>query len=94
MNPKLDRRRVVQAASGLVVVSGVVAAGAAPANESKRNRSQEVTPPEDLMREHGVLNHEDFERDERRKFGQDGFETMIARVANLEKTLGSMIWRG
>jgi hemerythrin-like domain-containing protein len=221
MNPKLDRRRVVQAASGLVVVSGVVAAGAAPANESKRNRSQEVTPPEDLMREHGVLNRvlliyeaaiknfarnesfdvsviseaaeiirefiegyherneeqqvfprfrkagqmvdlvnvlyqqhqagrrltdtilglvprsfafvddqvrlvsgmqsfitmyrphearedtdlfpklrsvvspnefdamaEDFERDERRKFGQNGFETMIARVANLEKTLG------
>jgi hemerythrin-like domain-containing protein len=31
---------------------------------------------------------EDFERDERRKFGQNGFETMIARVANLEKTLG------
>jgi hemerythrin-like domain-containing protein len=30
---------------------------------------------------------EDFEKDERRKFGEDGFETMVARVANLEKAI-------
>jgi hemerythrin-like domain-containing protein len=31
---------------------------------------------------------EDFERDERRKFGEDGFEHYVARVAALEQALG------
>ncbi len=31
---------------------------------------------------------EDFEKDEQKKFGQDGFETMVRRVADLEKALG------
>ena len=31
---------------------------------------------------------EDFEKDEHRKFGQDGFEAMVAQVAALEKALG------
>jgi hemerythrin-like domain-containing protein len=31
---------------------------------------------------------EDFERDERRKFGEDGFETMVARVSSLEQAMG------
>jgi hemerythrin-like domain-containing protein len=31
---------------------------------------------------------EDFEKDERKKFGQDGFATMVHRVADLEKKLG------
>jgi hemerythrin-like domain-containing protein len=31
---------------------------------------------------------EDFEKDEQKKFGQDGFETMVQRVADLEKKLG------
>ncbi len=31
---------------------------------------------------------EDFERDERRKFGEDGFERYVARVAALEQALG------
>jgi hypothetical protein len=31
---------------------------------------------------------EDFERDERRKFGEDGFEIYVARVAALEQALG------
>jgi hemerythrin-like domain-containing protein len=30
---------------------------------------------------------EDFEKDEQKKFGQDGFETMVHRVAELEKKL-------
>lgn len=30
---------------------------------------------------------EDFERDERRHFGQDGFEAMIARVVDIERAL-------
>jgi hemerythrin-like domain-containing protein len=30
---------------------------------------------------------EDFEREERRRFGQDGFETMVARVVDIERTL-------
>lgn len=31
---------------------------------------------------------EDFERDERRKFGEDGFERYVARVTAIEQTLG------
>jgi hemerythrin-like domain-containing protein len=31
---------------------------------------------------------EDFERDERRKFGQDGFAMMVQRVADLERAIG------
>ena len=31
---------------------------------------------------------EDFERDERRKFGENGFEGYVARVVQLEKEMG------
>ena len=31
---------------------------------------------------------EDFEKDERRKFGEDGFEKMVSQVADLERALG------
>lgn len=31
---------------------------------------------------------EDFEKDEHQKFGEDGFETVVQRVADLEKKLG------
>jgi hypothetical protein len=31
---------------------------------------------------------EDFEKDEHRKFGEDGFEMMVDRVAGLERALG------
>ncbi len=31
---------------------------------------------------------EDFEKDEHRKFGEDGFEMMVERVAGLERALG------
>jgi hemerythrin-like domain-containing protein len=31
---------------------------------------------------------EDFEEDEHRRFGEDGFETMVERVAGLERALG------
>jgi hypothetical protein len=31
---------------------------------------------------------EDFEKQEHQKFGQDGFDVMVERVAKLEKALG------
>jgi hemerythrin-like domain-containing protein len=31
---------------------------------------------------------EEFERNEKKRFGEDGFETMINRVADIEKQLG------
>jgi hemerythrin-like domain-containing protein len=31
---------------------------------------------------------EEFENNERKHFGQDGFETMVSRVADIEKQLG------
>jgi hemerythrin-like domain-containing protein len=57
------KRRFFETAgiSGLVIVGGVLASGLMPAiaakNDKKKNakKDEEVTPPEDLMREHGVL---------------------------------------
>ena len=31
---------------------------------------------------------EDFERDERQKFGENGFEKMVSQLADLEQALG------
>lgn len=53
MNPVFDRRRLVHATSGLLIAS---AAGPYPAHAADTGAAMEVTPPEDLMREHGVLN--------------------------------------
>jgi len=52
MNPAFDRRTLVHAASGLLVASTCVV----NANAREPDRTMEVAPPEDLMREHGVLN--------------------------------------
>lgn len=53
MNPVFDRRRLVHATSGLLIAS---AAGPYPTHAAEADPAMEVTPPEDLMREHGVLN--------------------------------------
>jgi len=50
MKPAFDRRTFVHAASGLLI------AGAAGAHAAEADKPADVTPPEDLMREHGVLN--------------------------------------
>jgi hemerythrin-like domain-containing protein len=49
----LDRRHVVHATSGLLITS---VCGLEVARADEADRAMEVTPPEDLMREHGVLN--------------------------------------
>ena len=54
MKPILDRRYLVQAVSGFLIASTCGQVNAAHADEA--DRTMEVTPPEDLMREHGVLN--------------------------------------
>ena len=53
MNPVFDRRHLVHATSGLLIAS---AAGPCAAHAASTGPAMEVTPPEDLMREHGVLN--------------------------------------
>lgn len=53
MNPVFDRRHLVHATSGLLIAS---AAGPYPVHAAEADPAMEVTPPEDLMREHGVLN--------------------------------------
>jgi hemerythrin-like domain-containing protein len=54
MKPAFDRRTLVHAASGLLIAS------ASPyvvgVNAKEADQATNVTPPEDLMREHGVLN--------------------------------------
>jgi hemerythrin-like domain-containing protein len=58
-NINTERRRLIRTAgiSGLVLASGVIVPALAAANKKRSNAKKEenVTPPEDLMREHGVL---------------------------------------
>jgi hemerythrin-like domain-containing protein len=54
MAPVFDRRTLVQAASGLLIASTRPQIDGALAEEM--DRAEAVTPPEDLMREHGILN--------------------------------------
>jgi hemerythrin-like domain-containing protein len=53
MKPVFDRRTLFHAASGLLIAS---AAGPYGAHAEETGQAQDVTPSEDLMREHGVLN--------------------------------------
>lgn len=58
MNPVFNRRHLVHATSGLLIASaaGPYRAHATETDQAMADRAMEVTPPEDLMREHGVLN--------------------------------------
>lgn len=49
-----NRRQFIKAGGILIAASGVAAAVNAFAKEEEKN-NEEVSPPEDLMREHGVL---------------------------------------
>jgi hemerythrin-like domain-containing protein len=60
MIPKISRRRIVQVTTGLAVTGGMALISPAIAQRGQNigqqeTKTQEVTPPEDLMREHGVL---------------------------------------
>jgi hypothetical protein len=61
MKSDFDRRRIVQVTTSLAIVgAGAMLsvpglAGAARAKEDDNAKPEGVTPPEDLMREHGVL---------------------------------------
>jgi hemerythrin-like domain-containing protein len=81
----LDRRRLVRAVSGVLIVGGL-APRIVRAQDTDGDAGTEVTPPEDLMREHGVLNRvllvyeaalEKFGR------GEDFDAGVISRAANI-----------
>jgi hemerythrin-like domain-containing protein len=63
MNSMLDRRRVVRVTTGLIIAGSAVVPALAKQREKQEHNRQggqakkmaDVTPPEDLMREHGVL---------------------------------------
>jgi hemerythrin-like domain-containing protein len=55
MRPNLQRRRLVQSGTGLLIASAV-GLTSAHAYEASPSIYEVVSPPEDLMREHGVLN--------------------------------------
>ena len=52
-----------------------------------RREEEEISPAEDLMREHDALG-EEFEDEERRLLGEDGFEGVVSQVAEIERKLG------
>ncbi|TYL96646.1 hemerythrin domain-containing protein [Bradyrhizobium rifense] len=54
MKPIFDRRKLVRAAPGLLIANACQQLDRAHAEEAHQVKA--VTPPEDLMREHGVLN--------------------------------------
>jgi hypothetical protein len=54
MKPVFDRRTLVHGASGSLIASACPGVVGAKAEEA--DQTMDVTPPEDLMREHGVLN--------------------------------------
>ncbi|MBV8753965.1 MAG: hemerythrin domain-containing protein [Hyphomicrobiales bacterium] len=86
MPHNLDRRRLVRAASGVLLAGGLVPLGAAGAEEEGGNDCTEVTAPEDLMREHGVLNRMllIYEAVLDRLGRGEGFDvTVLARAANV-----------
>jgi hemerythrin-like domain-containing protein len=57
MTSGCDRRGLVHAAAGLLVAGGLlVPAAPVIAQDAQKGKMPGVTPPEDLMREHGVLN--------------------------------------
>ncbi len=55
MKPQLHRRRVIQCGTGLLLAS-TTGLFAAEADDKSESIYEAVSPPEDLMREHGVLN--------------------------------------
>jgi hemerythrin-like domain-containing protein len=84
MKPVLDRRYLVRAASGLLLVAS--ACGHVDGAHAEHNRPVEVTPPEDLMREHGVLNRVLLVYEAGiRKFtrGEDFDVAILSRAANI-----------
>lgn len=92
-----SRRSFLRSAGGAgalvsIGVPMIEAREASAAVARKEEEEEEVSPAEDLMREHGVLDRdalgESFEKKEHELFGEDGFEGMVDRVATIEKELG------
>ena len=86
MPDNFDRRRLVRAASGVLLAGGLVPLRALGAEEEGGNECTDVTPPEDLMREHGVLNRVLLIYEavlDRLGRGEDFDATVLARAANI-----------
>ena len=56
MTVEFHRRHLLHATTGLVVAGAAPLATPGLAANNEEDKTEEVTPPEDLMREHGVLN--------------------------------------
>lgn len=97
---RVPRRELLAAAASLGAVGLAVGLphgaakepGAGSSEKDAKGKAaggeEEVSPAEDLMREHGVLRRILLEKKEQQLFGADGFEKMVDRVASVEKSLG------
>ena len=94
---KTPRRQFLATGATLGITGLAAGIPGAIGAEQKEAGEMEVSPAEDLMREHGVLKRillvygalgEDFEKREHELFGKDGFEEIVGRVSAIEKTLG------
>ena len=86
MESEINRRRLIRATTGLSVAGGIAGlllpdkfAEAAEGEHQGQSQMEDVTPPEDLMREHGVLNRVLLIYDDAiQRFGQnESFDTAI-----------------
>ena len=86
MPHSFDRRHLVRAASGVLLAGGLVPVRALGAEEENGNECTAVTPPEDLMREHGVLNRVLLIYEavlDKLGHGEDFDATVLSRAANI-----------
>ena len=95
METVLNRRRLVRVTTGLTVAGGIgglllpnkfLTPAAAEGEHQNQDQMEDVTPPEDLMREHGVLNRVLLIYDTAiRKFGQnESFDaSVISKSADI-----------
>jgi hemerythrin-like domain-containing protein len=86
MESEINRRRLIRVTAGLSVAGGLGGlllsdkfAAAAEEEHQGQNQMEDVTPPEDLMREHGVLNRVLLIYDAAiQRFGQnESFDTSV-----------------
>ena len=86
----IGRRRMLAAGAASLAGLPILASAAVQKNPDMIDPDAGVTAPEDLMKEHGVLDRclLIYEENEHKVLGDEGFEKTVDKVASIEKLLG------